>query len=194
MKFVLASASPRRKELLTSAGFEYEVHPANIDEIIPDGTPTESVAEVLAKQKAESVLKDYPDAVVLGSDTIVVLDGKILGKPHDKEDAANMLHSLSGREHQVYTGLCVCSKDKTCCMTSCTDVYFHKLSDELVSAYIETGEPMDKAGAYGAQGLGSVLVEKINGDFFTVMGLPIADAVRILAKFGIVGTLPLENS
>lgn len=191
MRFILASASPRRKELLTSAGFTYEVHPADIEEKIPCGTPTESVAEVLAKQKAESVLEKYPDAVVLGSDTIVVLDRKILGKPHDKTEASEMLHSLSGRKHQVYTGLCVCSKNKTVSLTSCTDVYFHKLSDELINAYIETGEPMDKAGAYGAQGLGSILVEKIDGDFFTVMGLPIAESVRLLAEFGIKGTLPV---
>ena len=191
MRFVLASGSPRRKELLTAAGFEYEVRPADIDERVDPSTPTEAVAEDLAKQKAESVLKEYPDAVVLGSDTIVVLDGKILGKPHSKQDAAEMLKALSGREHQVYTGLCVCSNEKTLSLTSRTDVYFHELSDELINAYVETSEPMDKAGAYGAQGLGSMLVDRIDGDFFTVMGLPIAEAARMLAKFGVVGTLPV---
>lgn len=191
MRFVLASGSPRRKELLSAAGFEYEVHPADIDETVDLSTPTEAVAETLARKKAESVLKEYPDAVVLGSDTIVVLDGEILGKPHGKDQAAEMLKALSGREHQVYTGLCVCSREKTLSLTSRTDVYFHELSDRLIDAYVATGEPMDKAGAYGAQGLGSMLVDRIDGDFFTVMGLPIAEAARLLSKFGITGTLPV---
>ena len=191
MRFVLASGSPRRKELLSAAGFEYEVHPADIDETVDPSTPTEAVAETLARKKAESVLKEYPDAVVLGSDTIVVLDGEILGKPHGKDQAAEMLKALSGREHQVYTGLCVCSREKTLSLTSRTDVYFHELSDRLIDAYVATGEPMDKAGAYGAQGLGSMLVDRIDGDFFTVMGLPIAEAARLLSKFGITGTLPV---
>ena len=191
MRFILASASPRRKELLTAAGFEYEVRPADIDETIPSDTPTELVAEFLSRKKALSVLEKNPDAVVLGSDTIVVLDGSILGKPHDTAEASDMLHRLSGKAHRVYTGVCVCSSEKTLALTSFTDVYFRKLSDKLIDAYIATGEPMDKAGAYGAQGLGSTIIKKIDGDFFTVMGLPIADTARLLSEFGVVGALPM---
>ena len=193
MRFILASASPRRKELLTNAGFEYEVRPADIEERVPDGTPVSAVAETLAMQKAVSVLEKESDAVVLGSDTIVVLGGKILGKPHSREEAAEMLAALSGREHQVYTGLCVCSKDKLRSLTSCTNVCFHTLSEKLINAYVDTGEPMDKAGAYGAQGLGSMLIRKIDGDFFTVMGLPVAEAAGLLSEFGIKGALPFEE-
>lgn len=193
MRFILASASPRRKELLSAAGFSYEVQPADINEIVPIGTPTECVAETLAKQKALSVLEKNIDGTVLGSDTIVVLDGKILGKPHTADEAAEMLHLLSGREHQVYTGVCVCNKEKTRSLTSCANVYFHQLSDGLIDAYIATGEPMDKAGAYGAQGLGSMLVKKIDGDFFTVMGLPISEVARLLSDFGVQGTLPFDS-
>lgn len=191
MKFILASASPRRKELLTAVGFEYEICPADIDETIPSDTPIELVAEFLSRKKALSVLEKNPDAVVLGSDTIVVLDGNILGKPHDTAEASDMLHRLSGKAHRVYTGVCVCSSEKTLTLTSFTDVYFRKLSDKLIDAYIATGEPMDKAGAYGAQGLGSTLIKKIDGDFFTVMGLPIADTTRLLSQFGVVGALPM---
>lgn len=190
MKLVLASASPRRKELLSSAGFDYEVHPAEIDEKVPDGTKSEHVAEILARQKATAVLEKYPGTVVLGSDTVVVLGGKILGKPHSKADAREMLRALSGKEHAVYTGVCVCSSEKTLSFTSCAKVKFYDLSDSVIDAYISTGEPMDKAGAYGAQGIGSMLVEKIDGDFFTVMGLPIAQSARALAQFGVEGTLP----
>lgn len=191
MRFILASASPRRKELLTAVGFEYEICPADIDETIPSDTPIELVAEFLSRKKALSVLEKNPDAVVLGSDTIVVLDGNILGKPHDTAEASDMLHRLSGKAHRVYTGVCVCSSEKTLTLTSFTDVYFRKLSDKLIDAYIATGEPMDKAGAYGAQGLGSTLIKKIDGDFFTVMGLPIADTTRLLSQFGVVGALPM---
>ncbi len=190
MNLILASASPRRRELLSSAGFDYEVHPAEIDEIIPDGTASESVAEILAKQKAQAVLEKYPGKIVLGSDTVVVLDGEILGKPHSEKEAFEMLRALSGKEHRVYTGVCVCSKEKTLSFTSCAKVKFYSLSDNVINSYISTGEPMDKAGAYGAQGIGSMLVEKIDGDFFTVMGLPIAETARLLASFEVRGTLP----
>lgn len=190
MNLILASASPRRKELLSSAGFSYEVHPAEIDEKIPDGTKSDEVAEILARQKAEAVLEKYPASVVLGSDTVVVLDGKILGKPHSEREAFKMLRSLSGKEHSVCTGVCVCSSEKTLSFTSRARVKFFELSDNVIRAYISTGEPMDKAGAYGAQGIGSMLVEKIDGDFFTVMGLPIAQSARLLAQFDVQGTLP----
>ena len=193
MKLILASASPRRKELLKNAGYEYEVCPADIDETMPEGVEPETACEILSRKKAQAVLEENPDAVVLGSDTIVVLGNTILGKPEDKEAARAMLRSLSGRVHQVYTGLCVCSKDRTLSLVSRADVRFYPLSDELIDAYIATNEPMDKAGAYGIQGVGSMLVKSIEGDYFTIVGLPVAKAARMLGEFGIKGHLPFEE-
>ena len=193
MKLILASASPRRKELLKNAGYEYEVCPADIDETMPEGVEPETACEILSRKKAQAVLEENPDAVVLGSDTIVVLGNTILGKPEDKEAARAMLRALSGRVHQVYTGLCVCSKDRTLSLVSRADVRFYPLSDELIDAYIATDEPMDKAGAYGIQGVGSMLVKSIEGDYFTIVGLPVAKAARMLGEFGIKGYLPFEE-
>lgn len=187
MNLILASQSPRRKELLSSLGYEYEALPADIDESV--GTDTESiyVPEIIARKKALAVLEKRRDCVVLGSDTVVICDGKILGKPSDKEEAKLMLRLLSGKKHVVATGVCVCDKNQTRSFVSVTDVYFHPLSDELIEEYAATNEPLDKAGAYGIQGAGSVLVKKIDGDYFTVMGLPVAQAARLLAEFGIYG-------
>ncbi len=187
MKFILASASPRRKELLSKAGFEYEVCPADIDETLPDGINAEEAVRILAEKKAAYVLEKNPGAVVLGADTVVVLDGKILGKPKDAEDAKIMLMSLSGREHKVCTGICVCSAEKKISKTESAKVYFYPFGEKTAERYVESGEPMDKAGAYGIQGIGSVLVRKIDGDFFTIMGLPIAEAVRMLSEFSVTG-------
>lgn len=192
MRLILASASPRRKELLKNAGYEYEVCPADIDETTPDRVEPKVACEILARKKAQAVLEENPDAVVLGSDTIVVLGNRILGKPQDEEDAKAMLRALSGRVHQVYTGLCVCSKEKTLSLVSEANVRFYELSDDTIDAYIKTGEPMDKAGAYGIQAIGSMLVKSIEGDYFTIVGLPLAKAARMLAEFGIKGYLPLD--
>lgn len=189
MRLILASQSPRRKELLSSLGYEYEVCPADIDETIPEGTESIYVPEVLSREKALAVLKENPDAVVIGSDTVVICEGQILGKPQSKEEAQAMLMLLSGRKHTVATGLCVCSKEKTRSLVSTTDVYFHELSPSLIDSYIATGEPMDKAGAYGIQGVGSVLVRKIDGDYFTVMGLPVSQTARLLSEFGVSGEI-----
>lgn len=189
MRFILASASPRRKELLSCAGFTYETVPADIDETLPEGISPDEAVRTLSEKKAKSVLGNNPDAVVLGSDTVVVLGGKILGKPVDEADAKNMLLSLSGKVHQVYTGLCVCSGEKVRTCVSCVDVHFFPLSERTVDDYIKTGEPMDKAGAYGIQGIGSTLVRGINGDYYAVMGLPLAKAVRILGDFGVTGKI-----
>lgn len=190
MRLILASASPRRKELLKNAGYEYEVCPADIDETMPEGVEPETACEILSRKKAQAVLEENPDAVVLGSDTIVVLGNTILGKPENEEDAKAMLRALSGRVHQVYTGLCVCSKEKTLSLVSRADVRFYNLSDAVIDAYIATKEPMDKAGAYGIQGVGSMLVRSIEGDYFTIVGLPMAKAARMLGEFGIKGYLP----
>ncbi|MGN1348122.1 MAG: Maf family protein [Acutalibacteraceae bacterium] len=189
MRLILASQSPRRKELLSSLGYEYEVCPADIDKTVPKDVESIYVPEILSRNKALYVLRQNPDAVVIGSDTVVICDGQILGKPQSEEEARLMLSLLSGKKHKVATGLCVCSKEKTRSLVSVTDVYFHELTQNLIDAYIATGEPMDKAGAYGIQGVGSVLVRKIDGDYFTVMGLPLSQTARLLSEFGIFGNI-----
>ena len=189
MRLILASQSPRRKELLSSLGYEYEVCPADIDETVPKDVESIYVPEILSRNKALFVLGQNSDAVVIGSDTVVICDGQILGKPQSEEEARLMLSLLSGKKHKVATGLCVCSKEKTRSLVSVTDVYFHELTQNLIDAYIATGEPMDKAGAYGIQGVGSVLVKKIDGDYFTVMGLPLSQTARLLSEFGIFGNI-----
>lgn len=189
MRLILASQSPRRKELLSSLGYEYEVCPADIDETVPKDVESIYVPEILSRNKALFVLGQNSDAVVIGSDTVVICDGQILGKPQSEEEARLMLSLLSGKKHKVATGLCVCSKEKTRSLVSVTDVYFHELTPNLIDAYIATGEPMDKAGAYGIQGVGSVLVKKIDGDYFTVMGLPLSQTARLLSEFGIFGNI-----
>ncbi len=187
MRLILASQSPRRKELLSSLGYEYEVCPADTDETVDEDIDSIYVPELLARKKAETVLGENPGAVVIGSDTVVICGGKILGKPHSREEAKAMLTLLSGKKHTVATGLCVCSDEKTRSLVSVTDVYFYELSEKLIDSYIATGEPMDKAGAYGIQGIGSALVRKIDGDYFTVMGLPLSQTARLLSQFGIFG-------
>lgn len=193
MRFILASASPRRKELLKNAGYEYEVCPADIDETLDSGLEPKVACEILARKKAQAVLEENPDAVVLGSDTIVVLGNRILGKPENDEEAALMLRALSGRVHQVYTGLCICSKEKTLSLVSEANVRFYELSDATIEAYIKTNEHKDKAGSYGIQGVGSMLVRSIEGDYFTIVGLPIAKAARMLEEFGVKGNLDFED-
>ena len=178
MKIILASASPRRKELLTLAGFEYEVIVSQCEEILPDGITPDKAVEELASQKAEDVFNRNPDCMIIAADTVVALGNTILGKPKDEDDAFNMLSSLSGKTHTVYTGVCIKSKDKTDIFHVATDVEFYPLSDKEIKDYIATGEPMDKAGAYGIQGKGFVLVKGIHGDYFNVVGLPLAETVR----------------
>lgn len=190
-RFIVASASPRRRELLSSAGYTFEVIPSDADETLPDGISARGAVFELAKRKAHSVLKNETDAVVLGCDTVVSLDGKILGKPKTHEEAEEMLRALSGRAHEVFTGVCITDGEKEECFVSCTNVEFYPLSDETVRSYVQTEEPMDKAGAYGIQGLGSVLVKKLDGDYFTVMGLPVNKCARVLALFGIEGKVIL---
>ncbi len=185
--FILASASPRRKEILQSGGFCFEIIPSDADENISASlTPEEAVME-LSKRKAAFVFEKYPEKIVFGCDTVVAIDGEILGKPRDDEDACRMLKMLSGKTHKVSTGVCVMSKDKVVSFYDTTEVTFYSLSDETIKSYIATGECSDKAGAYGIQGFGSVLVKEIKGDYFSVMGLPVAKASRALAEFGIKG-------
>ncbi len=184
MNIILASASPRRKELLGYAVKSFEVVPAEIDERLPRHIPAEKSAEYLAVKKAEHIAELYPESLVIGSDTVVIIDGEILGKPRDEADAERMLKLLSGKTHAVITGVCIIYGEKKKSFSEKTLVTFYPLSDEEIRGYIATGEPMDKAGAYGIQGAGCVLAEKINGDFFNVVGLPAARLRRELSEFG----------
>lgn len=179
-EFILASGSPRRKELLTAVGLQYMVLVPIADESsVPKDMSVDLYVQELALLKAAAVAKvavTRQDAVIIAADTIVALDGKILGKPKDEEDAFKMLKSLSGRKHDVYTGYCLLRERDAFTVSKSvrTEVYFKELDDDLIKRYIATGEPMDKAGAYGIQGKGSLLVEKIDGDYFNVVGLPIS--------------------
>ncbi|MDY5934012.1 MAG: Maf family protein [Oscillospiraceae bacterium] len=177
---ILASASPRRSELMTLAGFRFDVICADIDEIVPEKALPQEVVMSLALQKAQAVAKDHRKSAVVGSDTVVALDGKILGKPHSESEAAEMLRSLSGRSHKVYTGVAIVCGEKVTSFFEETEVEFYPLTDQEILDYVATGEPMDKAGAYGIQGRGAVLVKRINGDYFNVMGLPISKVYREL--------------
>ena len=182
-KIILASASPRRKELLETAGAEFEIIVADVDETVPEGTKSEDAAVMTAEKKALAVAENHKDSIVIGADTIVVADGRILGKPADKADACRMLSVLSGVEHKVITGVCLACEDKKITFAQVSKVKFYDLTDEEINAYVETGEPMDKAGAYGIQGKGCVLVEKIEGDYFNIVGLPVARVMKELRGF-----------
>ena len=186
-RFILASQSPRRKELLGRAGYAFDIIVSEVDETIPDGlSPSEAVL-LLSRRKADAVSTQYPGAVVLGCDTVVALNGQILGKPVDAADAKAMLSALSGNTHTVFSGVCITDAVQTEAFYTATDVTFYPLAEETVDSYIATGEPMDKAGAYGIQGLGCVLVERIRGDYSNVVGLPLAESARVLASFGVKG-------
>lgn len=190
-EFIVASASPRRREILTNAGYQFEVIPSDADENINGVmTPEETVCE-LSRRKALAVLENNKDAVVFGCDTVVAIGNEILGKPENDEDAKRMLKMLSGRVHTVSTGVCVTDANKTEVFANTTEVEFFELSDETIESYIATGECSDKAGAYGIQGYGSVLVKRIRGDYFSVMGLPVSETARVLDKFGIQGKVRL---
>lgn len=182
-KIILASASPRRRELLATAGLDFEIIVADVDESVPEGTPPEKAAEMTAAKKALAVAESHPDDIVLGADTIVVADGKVLGKPHTKENAVKMLTMLSGREHLVITGVCVTCEGQTEIYHKTSKVRFYELTPDEIEKYADSGEPLDKAGAYGIQGLGCTLVESIEGDYFNIVGLPVASVVRLIRKF-----------
>ncbi len=188
-RFILASASPRRKELLEKAGYAFEIRVSDADESLPAGiTPAEAV-RLNAARKARAVAKQCPGAVVLGCDTVVAIDGAILGKPQDAAEAKDMLRRLSGNTHTVYSGVCITDGETETVFAAATDVTFYELSDRTIDAYVATKEPMDKAGAYGIQGLGCVLVKEISGDYSNVVGLPLSESARALAAFGVYGTV-----
>ena len=185
MAMILASQSPRRRELLGQMGFSFTVRPAKGEELPhPELTPAQLVEE-LARQKALEVSAEAAsDDVVVAADTVVAIDGVVLGKPHDKVHAAQMLSALSGREHTVYTGVAVKRGETLLVEHEATQVRFRPLTEREIDLYIQTGEPMDKAGSYGIQGYGALLVEGIRGDYFNVVGLPICRLGRMLAQVG----------
>jgi septum formation protein len=192
---VLASGSPRRKELLAGLGLSFEVKVSDVDETIEPGTDPVEIVQELAYRKAKAVANSLSHGLVLGADTIVVCDGVILGKPVDEDDAKQMLSRLSGRTHMVYTGIAFVEAGggrevRDVCGTK---VKMKELSPEMISRYVATGEPMDKAGAYGIQGAASAFIPEIQGDYFNVVGLPVSLVADHLASFGYQILAPQEG-
>lgn len=185
-KLILASASPRRKEILAEGGLSFSVRPQDIDESVYDGIEPRLMVQLLAASKAAKAVQGENE-VILGADTVVVCDGKVLGKPKDAAKAEEMLSMLSGRTHSVYTGIAVLRGDDGTMRTHAEEtlVTFRTLTKEEIRAYIETGEPMDKAGAYGIQGKGGALVSETEGDFQNVVGLPLGAVLRLMAEMNL---------
>ncbi len=173
-KFILASASPRRSDLLTMLGFPFEAVPSRVSETVDqDLSPADHVLEISGR-KARAVAQQYPDALVLGADTVVALGNEILEKPADAEDAVRMLSHLSGKTHRVYTGLTFIDADRTLSEVAITDVTLRHIQPEEIRQYVATGDPLDKAGAYAAQGRAAVFIESVSGCFYNVVGLPLS--------------------
>ena len=182
LNIILASASPRRRELLRLITDDFKAVSTNVDETLPTDISPADASEYLAKIKAVAV-ESEPDSIVIGCDTTVICDDKILGKPHSQEECRDFIKMLSGRTHQVITGCALICNGKMISFSEVTDVTFHKLSDDEIESYISTDEPYDKAGGYGIQGKGALLIEKINGDYFNVVGLPVSRLNIELNKF-----------
>lgn len=182
-RIILASQSPRRRELLSRIVPEFDVLVTEVDENIDESLPPEEYVVQLALRKAQAA--GVSDAVVIGSDTVVVCDGKILGKPADEDDAAKMLGMLSGRSHYVYTGVAVIKDGRAIMDYEKTEVVFDDLDDDKISRYIKTREPMDKAGSYGIQGIASIFVREIHGDYANVVGLPLFKLGKMLQECGV---------
>ena len=183
MDVILASASPRRRELLKYIFERFRVAPADIKECVPYDLSPEECPKYLACEKARFVSRGYTDALVIGCDTAVIIDGKILNKPATTQDARTMMHILEGKEHRVVTGCCICCDGMDVSFSETTSVEFYPLSDDEIEAYVKTSEPYDKAGGYGIQGKGALFVKRINGDYYNVMGLPIARLSREIQSF-----------
>jgi septum formation protein len=188
-ELVLASGSPRRRELLNQLSLKFRVETSQADERVPEGRSPGEVVEELALRKAMAVAADCEDAIVIGSDTVVVCDGEILGKPRDVTEAVKMLKHLAGRSHEVYTGIALVqvaegNTVRTLMDHRRTEVWMRPLSDEQIRWYVATGEPMDKAGAYGIQGLGACLVDKIDGCYFNVVGMSLSLLDQMMEKLG----------
>jgi nucleoside triphosphate pyrophosphatase len=184
-RVILASSSPRRRELLSLIGVPHEVMPADIDESYRDGEEAAAHAERLAREKGAVIAARHPDAVVISADTIVVVDGLVLGKPHDESDAERMLAMLGGQTHVVLTAVAAHYDGRLRSSVESVRVSFRPLTPERIRAYVATREPMDKAGAYGIQGFGATLVERIDGDYFAVMGLALARLIDLLESVGV---------
>ena len=187
MRYILASASPRRRELFSLISPEFEVVVSDADESsVSAGSPAELCTE-LAALKCRSVARCHPDSVVIGADTIVCADGEVLGKPADRDDAVRMLKLLSGRSHHVLTGLCICEGGETVCTDHCdTEVVFKELSDSEIEDYVQSGDPFDKAGAYGIQNGAARFCRKIDGDFFNVVGLPVNKLYELMREHSLI--------
>jgi len=180
---ILASASPRRQELLTLLNKPFKTYPTDVDETLPANTPPVDAVQQLAYKKAEAAFQAHNDSIIIGCDTIVVHNNDILGKPADHEAALQMLSQLSNQTHAVYTGVCLLSKQQTLLFYEKTEVTFWELTQQEILAYIESGEPFDKAGSYGIQGKAALFVKSIRGDFYNVVGLPISRLARELSQF-----------
>ena len=184
---ILASASPRRRELLAKTGLKFKVVTSHYEETITHGLSPRKVAAEFAQGKARQVADSHPEAIVIAADTLVVCRGQLFGKPHTPDEARRMLKKLNGQRHQVVTSFCIMerARQKEHTETVSTSVYLKKLSDCEIDAYVKTGEPLDKAGAYAIQGLGAIIVEKIAGDYANVVGLPLFALAAALRDFGI---------
>ncbi|MBQ4573767.1 MAG: septum formation inhibitor Maf [Clostridia bacterium] len=187
MKIILASASPRRRELLSRMGIEFDIKVADVDEQVNFALTPEELVSGLALRKARAVADtvNAADTLIIAADTVVAKDGVILGKPNDEADAEKMLRMLSGATHQVLTGMAILTGDRLLLHTECTEVHFRALENCEIDAYIATGEPMDKAGAYGIQGIGGLFVSGISGDYYNVVGLPICKLCTMLRECGV---------
>lgn len=183
--FILASQSPRRRELLSMLGLTFEIITADIDETMDPSLTVEEAVRQVCRRKAEAVGAKHPGRLIVSADTIVMVDGKVLGKPHSEEEAFSMLQSLSGRSHTVMTAFCLYRDGKAETHVEKTDLQFKPLFEEEILAYIATGSPMDKAGAYGIQDGAAVFVEGLQGDYYNVMGLPLCALVKRLRAHGI---------
>ena len=185
-RLILASASPRRRELLQEAGYLFEIDPAKKEENRYESLTGEAKTEALARDKALEVLARHKDCVVLGSDTLVLLEGECLGKPKNEAEAARMLEKLAGRSHRVCTTVCVASEGRISSFRQIAEVTFRPLSQKEILDYVATGEPMDKAGAYGIQGKAAKFVSRIEGDYTAIVGLPVCRTCQLLQAFGII--------
>lgn len=181
-EIILASKSSRRKELLEESGIKFQIHTEAVEEVLHLEQGVRLAVEQIALDKAKAVASKYPEAIVIGADTMVCLDDELLGKPIDEEDARAMLHRLSGNTHEVITGVALCLDDRCVIFHEVTKVTFYDLEETIIDAYIASKEPFDKAGAYGIQGKGRLFVKGIEGDFFNVVGLPIARVYREIKK------------
>ncbi|MDQ7814387.1 MAG: Maf family protein [Patescibacteria group bacterium] len=186
---ILASSSPRRRELLERLHIPIEIHPADVDETPRKNEHAKAMVLRLAKDKAAVIAKEYPGRWVLASDTTVAQNGKPIGKPTSATDAKRTLKKLQGKKHQVYTAICLQKDDKRFALVDTTEVLFRKMTDKEISWYVRTGEPMDKAGSYAIQGIGGLFIKNILGSYSNVMGLPVEKTVELLQKAGLLGKL-----